>query len=30
MEEMIANIDIFIFDCDGVVWRVSIVVLVRC
>ena len=22
-EEMIANTDIFIFDCDGVIWRVS-------
>jgi ribonucleotide monophosphatase NagD (HAD superfamily) len=24
MEEMIAMTDVFIFDCDGVIWRVSV------
>ena len=23
MEEMLNDVDVFIFDCDGVIWRVS-------
>lgn len=24
MEEMLNDVDVFIFDCDGVIWRVSL------
>ena len=24
MEEMLNDVDVFIFDCDGVIWRVSV------
>lgn len=28
MEEMISKTDVFIFDCDGVIWRVRFLLLV--